>query len=159
MKRKLYFLRHAVALEREDWHNKDDELRPLIKQGITETQRLAKHLTKLGFRAERIITSPLVRAYDTGKIVADTLGVELLVDDHLKPGCDRVALKTILEKYDFENLILVGHEPDFSDMITDIIDGGRIKMKKGALAFVELEDSKKLRGTLRWLLTPDLLTT
>jgi phosphohistidine phosphatase len=158
MKRRLYFLRHAVALEREDWHGKDDDLRPLIKQGITETQRLAKHLKKLGFSADCIITSPLLRAYDTGKIVADTLGIELLVDDHLKPGCDKSALKKLLEKYGFESLILIGHEPDFGGMITSLIEGGKIKMKKGALAFVELEDTKKLYGTLRWLLTPDLLT-
>ena len=46
-------------------------------------------------------------------------------------------------------MLLVGHEPDFSDEVARLT-GGRVKMKKGGLAIVE-------GSTLLALLRPDEL--
>jgi phosphohistidine phosphatase SixA len=52
--------------------------------------------------------------------------------------------------------MLVGHEPDFSETISQVTGGGRLTMKKGALAHVDVEPAT-LKGTLVWLLPPKVL--
>jgi phosphohistidine phosphatase SixA len=51
----------------------------------------------------------------------------------------------------------VGHEPTFSATITTLIGGGRITLKKGALARVEITSFEPLSGDLLWLLQPKTL--
>ena len=53
--------------------------------------------------------------------------------------------------------MLVGHEPDFSETIGHLIGGGRLDLKKGALALVELEDRASTAGRLLWLIPPRVL--
>jgi phosphohistidine phosphatase SixA len=50
---------------------------------------------------------------------------------------------------------LVGHEPTFSLTIAELIGGGRVQMKKGALARVDV--NRNLQGELVWLLQPKIL--
>jgi phosphohistidine phosphatase SixA len=54
-------------------------------------------------------------------------------------------------------LLLVGHEPDFSTVIGQLIGAGRIVCKKGGLARVDLKSPHELPGELVWLLPPRLL--
>jgi phosphohistidine phosphatase len=54
--------------------------------------------------------------------------------------------------------MLVGHEPDFSRTIADLIGGGRVVMKKGGLARVDLESVDPPSGALVWLLAPKVMT-
>ena len=50
----------------------------------------------------------------------------------------------------------MGHEPTFSMVIAELIGGGRVQMKKGALARVDV--NRELQGELVWLLQPKILT-
>jgi phosphohistidine phosphatase len=54
--------------------------------------------------------------------------------------------------------MLVGHEPSFSQVIGQLIGGGRIVMKKGGLARVDVNSIDTLPGELVWLLAPKMLT-
>jgi phosphohistidine phosphatase len=53
--------------------------------------------------------------------------------------------------------MLVGHEPDFSETISQVTGGSRVVVKKGGLACVQLDDPASLRGTLVWLIPPKFL--
>ena len=145
---KLYILRHGEA----DWPswNKPDDERPLTKKGIQEMERTAAFFAERGIKPGRILSSPLVRAWQTAEITAKALGMKVENEDRLAPGFDRDALELILESFPDEDLMIVGHEPGFSHTIRDIT-GGEIKMGKGCLARVDYEP-RNGRGILVWLL-------
>ncbi len=156
---KLYFLRHGKAYDRQDWDGKDDDLRPLTGEGIELLRQTAQTLRRLDLNLDAIITSPLVRARDTAQLVARELDKVVDESPMLKPGFDHNALiRLIGEHTGAERLLLVGHEPDFSQVISELIGGGAVVMKKGGLARVDITAQTPLRGELVWLLPPDVLT-
>ncbi len=53
--------------------------------------------------------------------------------------------------------MVVGHEPDFSAAVAELIGGGDIVLKKGGLARVDVTVPVTGGGELVWLLTPPLL--
>jgi phosphohistidine phosphatase len=159
---KLYFLRHGVAYEREEWQGENDELRPLTDEGVEDMKREARTLRDMGLKLDTVVTSPLVRARQTAKIVAKKLEMDVQEDTLLKPGFDVEALGALLARHSSaRRLMLVGHEPDFSRTIAQLIGGGMVDMAKGGLARVDTDDdaadNRLLRGSLIWLLTPKLL--
>jgi phosphohistidine phosphatase SixA len=148
---KLYFFRHGKA-DWPDWDRPDDE-RPLTKEGKKEVRKVAQLLEQLGVDP-CILTSPLPRASQTAEIAAEVLGVELREEKKLEPGFNATELKKLLRQFSEETLMIVGHEPDFSGTIRELT-GGRIKLAKGGVAFVEL-DASIMSGELRWLLPPKI---
>ena len=159
MSLRLYFLRHGQAGNPDEWRG-DDAERPLTPDGKRRMKREAAAIRAMDLRLGLILTSPLVRAHQTAEIVAETLGsgARLLTEPRLAPGFGRKRLKALLADHgDAAALMLVGHEPDFSETITDLIGGGRLEVKKGALALVELEDPASLAGRLVWLIPPKAL--
>lgn len=156
---KLYFLRHGIAADPEEWSG-DDAQRPLTAQGRKCMEHEAKALAKLGMEPDRIVTSPLKRAKETAKIVAERLGLEdkLVEDERLGGDFDVQRLGALLGDHpDAQSLMLVGHEPDFSHTIGQLIGGARIDLKKGGLARVDLADATAREGELVWLLPPKVL--
>jgi phosphohistidine phosphatase len=155
MPMELLFLRHGVAEARETWTG-DDRSRPLTPQGRKAMTRAAKRLAELGLAPELIVTSPLVRARQTAEIAAAGLGLSdrLVEDDRLAPGFDAADLAGVIEGRGVTGAVmLVGHEPDFSETIAVLIGGGRIVCKKGGLARVDVDASLQ-NGELVWLLPP-----
>jgi len=155
----LYFLRHGQAGNRAEWQG-DDSARPLTTDGKRRMQREAAAIRALGVSPEVILSSPLVRAQQTAEILAEGLDLRdrLVTDRRLGPGFDPRQLKALLAAHrDASALLLVGHEPDFSDTISRLIGGGRLDLKKGGLALVELEDRATPAGRLLWLLPPRVL--
>jgi phosphohistidine phosphatase len=155
----LYFLRHGLAGQRDEWKGADFD-RPLTEDGKKRMMREAAAIRELKVNPDVIITSPLTRAYQTAKIVAKQLNMldRLVTEELLKPGFGPDTLKQLVKKYaGVKVLMLVGHEPDFSTTISHIIGGGSVVCKKGGLAFVELQKPYDLKGELVWLIPPKLL--
>ena len=148
----LFFLRHGLA-DWPNWKGSDDE-RPLTEEGKKETHQVAAFLADAGVRPERIFTSPLPRASQTADIAAEHLHAKLETVDSLAKGFDVAALKKMLGDDKIGSMMLVGHEPDFSDVIAKVT-GGNVKLKKTGVARIAL-DRKTMTGKLRWLLTPAL---
>jgi len=153
---RLYFLRHGKAVSRTEW-DAADELRPLTPEGEDEVRRVAAALVGLGVAPDAIVSSPLARARRTAELAAAALGPAPVLDERLAPGFDVDALAGILEGLGNENAImLVGHEPDFSDVV-EALTGGRVVCKKGGVARVDVDGSGLGRGRLVWLLPPAVL--
>jgi phosphohistidine phosphatase len=153
---KLYFLRHGIA-DWPEWDPARDHERPLTKEGLKKMKQQAKALAKLGVKFDAILSSPYTRAYQTADIVAGKLGLEVKTEPRLAPGFNIDKLKEIVAAFDEEQaLLLVGHEPSFSMIIAELTGGGRVQMKKGALARVDV--NSELQGELVWLLQPKILT-
>ncbi len=151
----LFFLRHGLAADRGTYAS--DFERPLTEEGTRKMQLEGKALKKLGVRPEAILMSPLVRARETAEIVAKSLGLDrnLYAAAELACGCDLTGLARALEPYaELQSVMVVGHEPDFSLMISELIDE-EVEMKKGAVAFVKVSGQlKRKNGTLMWLKPP-----
>ncbi len=155
----LYVLRHGDALGKDAWKG-DDSARPLSEEGVAMIRGVAKALAGLSPGISLVLASPLVRAKQTAEIVAAALRPEktFLADERLCPGFDPEALGAILADHsDVAALLLVGHEPDFSQTIGVCIGGGRLEVKKGSLARLSIADPLKPSGSLLWLLPPRIL--
>jgi len=154
----LHFLRHASAADRESWEQ-PDELRPLTEKGRRQAERLGRLLAAAGFAPDAVLTSPLVRARETAEIVAGLVGVGVRIEPRLGEPLDLVTLDAILDDAGSPRRpIVVGHDPDFSEIVTELVGGSPIPMRKGALARVDVERPLAPgAGELRLLLPPDLL--
>jgi phosphohistidine phosphatase len=154
----LHLLRHADAGDPMAWHD-DDAKRPLSDKGEKQADRLGKFLAGIGFKPDAVITSPKVRAAKTAEIVAGHLGVPVAVDDRLAGGLDADSLGEVLrDAGDPARPVVVGHDPDFSDLLAELCGATALPMRKGALARVDIQTPLRPgSGTLRWLVPPDLL--
>ena len=156
---KLYFLRHGIAVDREEWKGNDFD-RPLTDEGRERMAREAKTIAKLDLGLDVIITSPLLRAKETAKIVAERLKMEdeLIEDERLGPDFDATRLSAILqERAIADAIMLVGHDPSMTEMVGQLAGGARIDLKKGGLACVDVREPASLNGQLVCLVTPKIL--
>ena len=146
----LYFLRHGEA----DWPNwkKSDDERPLTKRGKREMRDVARFLDHLKVRPDLIVTSPLPRAAQTAEIAADYLKAKLRKDELLAPGFGPSKLRTVLKRHRAKVLMLVGHEPDFTQVISELT-GASLKLSKGGVALLDV-DPESEEGKLLWLFPP-----
>ena len=155
----LYLLRHADAGDPAEWPG-DDADRPLSKKGRRQSKQLGEYLRDLEVRPGAVITSPKVRAADTAKLVAKRLDVSVTTDKRLASDFEPDALAAVLAELDpgVWCAILVGHDPDFSSVLSWLV-GAPLSMRKGAIARADLPDRGvgPGRGSLRWLLPPDAI--
>ena len=146
----LYFLRHGEA-DWRSWKKSDDE-RPLTDFGKKEMRDVAKFLARLKVRPDLIVTSPLPRASQTAKIAAEHLKAKLREDELLAPGFGVSELRTVLKRHHSKVLILVGHEPDFTNIISGLT-GASLKLSKAGVALLDI-DPEAEEGKLLWLFPP-----
>ena len=146
----LYFLRHGQA-DWPDW-NKSDDKRPLTKGGKKQMREVAKFLDRLKVRPNLIVTSPLPRAAQTAEIAADYLKAKVRKDELLAPGFGMSELRTVLKRHRAKVLMLVGHEPDFTNVISGLT-GASLKLSKAGVALLDA-DPESEEGKLLWLFPP-----
>jgi phosphohistidine phosphatase len=134
----LWLLRHGDAAD-----GSPDAERPLTKKGEEQARAAGLALKALGVDLSACLTSPRVRAAETARLVCEPLGVEPQLEPKLAGGpFDAEALAAGLG----DDVLLVGHDPDFS-MAVHSLTGAQVRMKKGGLAGVE-------KGELIVLLRP-----
>lgn len=154
----LYLLRHAHAGDAASWDG-PDALRPLTDKGRQQAERLGRFLAETGFATDAILSSPKVRAAQTAEIVAGLLGRPVTIDERLGDGLDLRMTEAVLDDHGGpQRPILVGHDPDLTELVGRLCGADRVPMRKGA--FVRIEIDRPLRdggGTLRWLIPPDAL--
>ncbi len=156
--RELYLLRHAHAGDPEAWTG-DDDARPLSAKGEAQAERIGTFLAGIDFRPDAFVSSPKIRARQTAEIVAGHLGLEVILDERLAGGFTPAMVDAILADHGGPGRpVLVGHDPDFSQLLAWLTGSDGTTMKKGAFARVDVQGPVATgRGTLRWLVPPDLL--
>ena len=154
----LHLLRHAHAGDPLSWDG-PDERRPLSDKGDKQADRLGRFLAGVGFAADAVITSPKVRAAQTAEIVARHLRVPVVVDARLAGSFDFGMVEAILrDAGDPVRPVLVGHDPDLTDLVEILTGSDAVTMKKGAMVRIDIERPLAAgTGSLAWLVTPDLL--
>ena len=135
----IWLLRHGEAAD----GNPDAE-RPLTKKGERQSRAAGAALKALGVEVAVCLTSPKVRAYDTARLACEPLGAEPVHEPQLAGGpFDPEQLAAGLDEGD---VLLVGHDPDFSMAVHDKT-GAQVRLKKGGLAGID-------KGELKVLLRP-----
>jgi phosphohistidine phosphatase len=124
----IYLLRHGEA---EDDAG-DDAVRRLTAKGERQARDAGLALAALGVGIDACLASPKVRALETARIACQALGVELEVTEALRGGAFD-ALELSAGRGD---VLLVGHEPDFSGEVARLT-GANIQLKKGGIAVVD----------------------
>jgi phosphohistidine phosphatase len=160
----LFILRHGYAGNRLSDPIKDTK-RQLTVSGKKEIVEIAKSLKKLGVKFNIIYSSPLARAFQTAKIIAEEnkFTKQIEQSEELKPSGSKGFLYNKLSKLNIDSVILiVGHEPYLSSMINDIISNNKysnnIILKKAGLSRIKITSTvPTLKGELIWLLTPRIL--
>lgn len=154
----LLLLRHADAGDPVAWTRPDAE-RPLSPKGHRQAARTAAWLTSIDHKPDAIISSPKVRAAETAAHVADAFGMAVVEDPRLAGPLDVRILGEILhDAGESHRPMLVGHDPDFSELAADLSGVATIEMKKGALARIDVSTPiEPGGGILRWLVPPDAL--
>lgn len=149
MSRQLWLLRHGDA---EPHGTRADAQRRLTPRGEEQGTVAGLALNVLDIDIARAFTSPKVRALETAVLACASLGVEVTQHDALASGFDSSeALALLRVVNDSERLLVVGHEPDFSQVVHDLT-GARVDFKKGAIAGVRMDTSTS--GELIVLLRP-----
>ncbi len=152
----LLLLRHGPAEPKSHWKGADAE-RPLSAEGCLQVKDVAASLAKLTVCPDLILTSPYARARETAEIVAGCCNIpdRLMPDERLAPGFGTKQLAKLLKAHgDRKVLVLVGHEPDLSDLVRTLTGGGRVAIRKAAVAQIHLPDPSELKGRLVALIVP-----
>ena len=133
----IWLLRHGDAAD-----GSPDAERPLTERGEEQSRTAGAAMAALGISLDACLLSPKVRAAETARLACEALGVEPVVELRLEGGPfdpEELALEH------GEEVLLVGHDPDFS-MAVHTSTGAQVRMKKGGLAGI---DSGELRVMLR----------
>ncbi|MEA2537894.1 MAG: phosphohistidine phosphatase [Chloroflexota bacterium] len=154
----LHLLRHAHAGNPMKWRGPDED-RPLSAKGRRQAERLGALLAAVEFTTDAIVTSPKARARETAEIVAARLKLRARIDERLADSLSFATLERILsDAGDPGSIVLVGHDPDFSELLGLLTGATQIGMRKGAMA--RIDSPRPLEpglGVLRWLLPPELV--
>ncbi len=154
----LMLLRHGVAEDAGPATGHRDEPRALTPEGIAKMEAAARGITALGLAVDGVVSSPLVRCRQTADIVAGALGAPVREDRRLRPGARIDAVEDILIEHPGAGaLLLCGHQPDLSLIVSELTGGAQVEFRKGSLALLDVESARPGGGVLRALYPPSVL--
>jgi phosphohistidine phosphatase len=138
MAQQLWLIRHGDAEPHGARHDAD---RRLTAKGEKQARMAGEALARLGLEFAAVYTSPRVRARDTAHLAAEALKADPVIHQPLSAGFDADEARALLAAAcDGARVLLVGHEPDFSQTVHDLT-GARIDLKKGGIAGVRVDGS------------------
>jgi phosphohistidine phosphatase len=144
----LWLLRHGEAVPHDSKPDHDRELTP---RGRRQSEAAGIALAALNVEMSVCYTSPKVRARETADLACVHLNIEPVDETALAGDFTRQdALELLLAHGDESRVLVVGHEPSFSQVVHDFT-GGRVDFKKGGVAAVRVERGA---GELLVLLRP-----
>lgn len=156
---RLFVVRHAVAEDAPS--GGDDRARRLTGKGRRRFARLVRRLVRAGLEIDLVATSPLVRARETAEILAEALPSRPRIEviEALAPGADWHALVEWMVHQGAGSVAWVGHAPCVGRLVAMSIGDGTaaVRMEKGSIAAIALDDGPGHPGDLEWLVHPDLL--
>ena len=129
---RLYLVRHAEAAPREP-----DELRPLTPTGREQARALGKQLAADGVHPAIVLTSPLLRARETGAEIAKATGSAAETDERLAPGATLEDVQRAVAGRG-EQIVVVGHQPDCGRVALQLT-GKEPRFPAGGMCVIDLD--------------------
>ncbi|MCS7053892.1 MAG: phosphohistidine phosphatase SixA [Ignavibacterium sp.] len=140
----LFLIRHSIAEYATP--DKSDSHRELTLEGKELMLAGCNLLKKLEPELNLILTSPYLRAYQTAEIIAKSYGNKILLmkENNLAAGCSTGILLETLSIYDYENIAIVGHQPDLSNHISNLTSNGNINLIFSPASIAKIKFESKL---------------
>jgi phosphohistidine phosphatase SixA len=144
----LYFLRHAEAEDEVT----TDFARKLTPKGLEQADKVGKFCVRFGLVPDIILSSPVVRAEQTAKAVSKRLDDrEIVVERWIACGMTPdVCLESLAAYAKFDHVMIVGHEPDFSETISVLTGGSSVNIRKASLTAVDMPRLRAGAGRLEF---------
>lgn len=158
----LLVMRHAKS----DWTGDfaEDHDRPLAPRGVKAANLIGRFLAASGHGPDTVLASTAVRARETADRLMEAGGFScpVISTRDLYGTHPSGALEIVADRAELPRLLIVGHEPTWSGLVSLLTGGGRVRMPTAATACVEFpvddwHDVTVGSGQLRWLVTPKLL--
>jgi phosphohistidine phosphatase len=160
----LIIVRHADAGDRDARKYPDDDERPLSAKGKRVMARVARGMKRAGMQIGSICDSGLVRARQTSEIVARRFGIKssaIRLMKELEPDVAPARTAAALSKLGpFENLALVGHEPQLGRLVGYLVAGGGqldVTLKKSGVCRLRADRWSRGSASLLELIAPRTL--
>jgi len=156
----LLIMRHAKS----DWGIglSGDRERPLARRGTKAAKRMGKFLTGVEAVPGLILSSPAVRARTTAELAnrAGKWGAPMeIVPSFYGGGCADVIEAIRTAGGLAERILVAGHEPTWSDLVSLLTGGSSVSMPTAAVACLRCDGTSWSRlapgcAELQWLVTP-----
>jgi phosphohistidine phosphatase len=157
----VYVIRHADALPLGEQGIMEDAQRPLSDEGEAQVKRVAAGLQRLGIRLPMVVTSPLLRARQTGEILVREWAApapNLTVCEDLAPGGKRRKVARFLQDWGGDIAAVIGHQPDLGEWTAWLVGSSKaqLDLAKAGVAYIVCPDGPaKGGGVLKWMVTPE----
>jgi phosphohistidine phosphatase len=155
--------RHGIAVDPGEWGGPDAQ-RPLTAKGIEKTRAAAVGLRNLGIKPTHLLSSSLVRALETAKIIQDMFRFheEAKKCKELMPGAPPEQATVLLASLPQDACVIcVGHEPHLGHTAGFLVCGAPVpglSLKKAGACCIRFDEvAKPGEGLLRWWLMPSQL--
>ena len=152
--------RHGIAVERDEWKGEDAE-RPLTEKGGKRVRQAAAGLRALDVFPTHLLTSPLVRAHETAKILQAAFRhqLSLRICDELLTDAPPDKVFPLIEVLPPDACVIcIGHEPYLGETAGLLLFGkpaAGLSLKKAGACLIEMPDPPRPgRGYLHWWLPP-----
>lgn len=157
----LYLLRHGDA---QTEASIPDQYRALTPEGIASIERVARAIQRLDLQFDAVYSSPFLRARHTTELALGKRAskVNIQLTDHLIVGADFLNLFQLLNQHPADaHILLVGHEPYFSQLLSFLLVGTRdamVDFRKASLCCIDAPHPVTPKGAvLKWLLPPQMM--
>lgn len=159
----VLILRHGKS----DWdagHGSDHE-RPLARRGIRAAELMGRFLSHIDQVPDQVVSSTAIRARSTAElgIEAGQWNSPALYTEALY-GASVGSVLELLRQIDdsVARVLLVGHQPTWSELISELTGGATCRFPTAALARVDFkvgrwDEVQAGNGTLVWLVTPKIV--
>ncbi|PWU18128.1 MAG: phosphohistidine phosphatase SixA [Candidatus Rokuibacteriota bacterium] len=129
---RVYLVRHAEAAPGEP-----DELRTLTSHGRSQARELGARLAAEPQRPDIVLTSPLLRARETGEEVARATGAPSVPDERLEPGATASDLREVVAGRG-STVVVVGHQPDCGRIAAELTGGPEPPFPAAGMVLIEV---------------------
>lgn len=155
----LYLIRHGEA-EKISPLKKDFD-RELTDDGKFLLQSAVEYWKKIIPTFDIILSSPLIRAVQTSEIIANGFNYnkEILKDNNLATGARTDDLIEIINHFHFENIACIGHQPDLSFHVSNLISntGCTLHFPPASICKIKFNGAAKFsKGELIYLIPPEI---
>jgi phosphohistidine phosphatase len=150
----VILFRHGIA---QPHGSAPEEARELTSEGHARMKQIGRGFANLCPKAELIVSSPLIRCTQTAEWLARgaRTPIPIRTSEALRPGGDPPAARRLLESLDAESVVLVGHEPNLSDVLRHLTGlQGDLELKKGGCYGVRRTGNG---AELEWMLPPRVM--
>lgn len=141
----LTLLRHAKAGLSEA--SLKDVDKPLSEQGIQDALKMGAVLVEEGFKPDVVVCSSALRAVTTANNVLSKVGIpeaQLKIDARVYNASTSELMDVVksFDKYGAEHVMMIGHNPGFSILCNQILNGASVELHTCDLVQLHLELDK-----------------